>query len=189
MKDKEKEQSNKKVLINETNRILKEITMHIIKFNKFEEYYNVMESLIANDLTKIAGDLAVALSNASVILEASENQEKYEAYKEKIKVILADRAQKYIEESGINVSEIFEDMKKRIQISNISLERYCYYCDLLKTSYMAKLENLDYLEIAKVLQSAKVEGVNTLDDTKAYNYNQSSLLLFITKLSKKDKKR
>lgn len=193
MKDKGKEQLNKivlsKILISELNRVIEDITRNNISFNEFEKYYNVMESLITNGLTKIGSEFAIVLNNASVILDAPEKQDKYKAYKEKIEVIVVDRARKYIEESGIKVSEIFEDMKKRVQISNISFESYCYYCDLLKTSYMAKLENIDYLEIAKVLQSAKVEGVNTLDDTKIYNHNQSTLLEFITNLSEKDKMR
>ena len=162
--------------------------MYKIRFNEFEKYYNVIESLIANGLTKIGGDLAFALYNASVILDVPENQEKYEAYKEKLESIIVDTTRKYIEELGINVLEIFEDMKKTVQISNLSLERYCYYYDLLKTSYKAQLEDLNYLEIAKILQRAQVEGIKNIDDIRVYNYNQYSLLQFIA-LTEKDKKR
>ncbi len=178
-----------KLLISELNRILTEIAMDNLSFNQFEKYYNVMESLVKNGLTKIASELAIALNTANVIVDDPDKQDKYNVYKEKIEEIVADRARQYLEESEIKAPEVFGYMKKTVQNSGLSFERYCYYVKVLKAAYMAKLEGLDYLEIAKDLQGAAVIGVNTLDDLNIYNSNQSTLSEFIAKLSIKNQKR
>ena len=190
MKDKEKLNGIlNKTLMNELNKALEDITMNNISFKNFEKYYNVMTSLLQANLIKEASELAIALNKASVILDTPDKQDKYNEYKEKIEVIVADIVRKYYEESGIKVSKIFEDMKQKVQKYNLSFEKYCYYVDLLKTSYMAKLEDLDYLEIAKYLQSTTVTDANTSKEIKIYNQNQLMLTEFITKLSSEDKTR
>ena len=191
MKDKEK--LNKitlsKTLINELNKALEDISMNNISFEKFEKYYNLMVSLVKINLTKEASKLAITLNNASVILDSPDKQDKYREDKAKIEVIVADIVRKYYEESSIKLSKIFEDMKQNVQKFNLSFEKYCYYVDLLKIAYMTKLEDLDYLEIAKCLQSTVVTDANTYEEAKIYNQNQLMLSEFIKKLSAEDKTR
>ena len=149
-----------------------------------------MTFLVKANLTKEAIKIASALNNASVMIYDQDEKDKFGKYKEKIEIILtADKTQKDLEESSIKVVEIFEDMKQKVQKYNLSFEKYCYYVDLLKTSYMAKLEDLDYLEIAKYLQSTTVTDANTSKEIKIYNQNQLMLTEFITKLSSEDKTR
>ena len=173
---------------NKLDEILKEIETKDLSFNQFEKYYNTMLSLLIKGYAKDACDLGYALYNACVV-DSFDIKDKYEEYRRRIEIIVGEITRKYIEDRKVRVSKIFEDMKQRNETQSLSFEKYNYYVNLLKISYMAKLEDLDYLDIATYLQSILVNGVNTMENNVLYLKNLLMLESFVTELLEKEKTR
>ncbi len=174
---------------NKINKTLYEIETKDLSFKQFEQYYNEMTSLLAKGYSKEACNMGYSLYNANVLLDTYEKLEKFEEYKEKLEVIVGELARKYVEKTGANIPKIFEEMTQKVQNDSLTFKKYNYYVNLLIVAHMIKLENIDYLEIAKTLQSVNVKGNNSFDNV--YLYVKSLLMLenFTNRLSVNDKRR
>lgn len=78
-------------------------------------------------------------------------------------------------------------MQSNITQYAIKLNAYCNYCEKLDLAMMAKLDSINYLELARTLLNARVESPKTYVEHVKNNNLLNRLSLINTKLEQQEK--
>lgn len=159
-----------------------------ISFETFEGDYNFFKYVILNGLVDNYLPFALALLNAKIFpAETDIQEEKLNTYMEDLENIIASEIRKSLIDNGIVLTKELNNMQSNIIQYVITLNDYCNYCEKLELAMMAKLDDINYLELARTLQNARVESPKTYDEHVKYNSFSNRLSTIITKLEQQEK--
>ena len=149
----------KKMLNQELEKMQDNIMKNKITFQDFEGYYHFFKTALASGLLDKPLLYTLALSDAVVTMPI-DNKEKFYEYKKDLEDITANEIRKQLPAKGLLLADDLHKMQKIGYRYIITFKQYCDYCEKLSLSLMAKLENVDFLECAKILQNIKIETIN-----------------------------
>lgn len=159
-----------------------------ISFETFEGDYNYFKYAISNGLVDNCLPFALALLNAKIFpAETYMQEEKLNTYMEDLENIIASEIRKFLIDDGMALTKELNNMQSNITQYVITLNDYCNYCEKLELAMMAKLDGINYLELARTLQNARVESPKTYDEHIKYNSFSNKLSAIITKLEQHEK--
>lgn len=158
------------------NKSSQDLKLNKLFFNEFETYYIFFKNEISkgNSFDDYA-EMAMVLAEVLVITRTNEEEEKLNKYKDELLDLIAENVyRKFIEKEGIKLAQFFEQMKDTINNYTITIKQYYNYCDYLNLAINARVEDIDCLDIARILQNAKVQLPRTYDESVKYiSYRKS----------------
>ena len=162
-----------------------------IFYNEFSTYFTHLKMMIDNGLIINYLDYALALSNASVMILTDTEKEAYKENRKELKKLISKAVKTNLNDKKINLKAYFEQMKKIIEINGyISIKQYISFCNSFSLALLAEIDDIDYLEIAKLLDGVKIlesKEIQTYDENKKLNEYRQFIKANIKKLEENQK--